>query len=165
MQAMLFHKKHKYKMDPNTANATLQNVFTACDKPSNTAPFDKLRLRQKLNTLLHDRLRILTVAILLCTILLLLIAVPAAKLLNKQSNTIPVTLVNDYMEDGFLYLELSGDNIQYEEAWMAGMDGETISGIYDDQSGQIYFPVPDSGEFNIYIPVKNDEPFHLLLTL
>ena len=162
---MEFQKNNKYELNLETADAALRNVLEACDRSSNTVSSSELILRQKQNTRLYNRMLILTTALLILTFLLPLGIVPVAKLLDRQGTPEPVALVNDYMEDGFLYLELSGDNILYEEAWMIGLDNETIEGIYDGQSGQICFPVPDSGEFNIYIPVKNDAPFHLLLTL
>lgn len=162
---MRFRKSRKYELSPETANTTLQNVFEACDRPPNTISFDKLILRQKVNTRVYDRLLILMAILLMLTFLLPLGIVPMAEFLDKQSTPEPVTLIDNYVEDSFLYLELSGDNILYEEAWMSAVDGEIIPGTYDEATGLIRFPFPDSGEYNIYVPVKYDDPFHLLLTL
>lgn len=152
-------------MNLETADAALQNVLAACDQPPKTVPSGKLILRQKLKAHLHNRMLIQTAALLTLTFLLLLGIVPMAKLLERQGTPEPVALVNDYVENGSLYLELSGDNILYEESWMTAVNGEKIPGIYDESTGLISFPFPDSGEYNIYIPVKHDDPFHLLLSL
>lgn len=138
-------------MNLETADAAFQNVLAACDKPPNTIPSSKVILQQKPNTHLYDRLLILTVALLILTFLLPLGIVPMEKLVERQPNPEPVTLVNDYVENNFLYLELSGGgNILYEEAWMTSVDGEKILGIYDKSTGLVSFPFPDSGEYNIY---------------
>lgn len=162
---MGFHQNKKYKMNLETADAALQNVLAACDQPPKTVPSGKLILRQKLKARLYDRMLIRTAVLLIPAFLLLLGIVPMTKLLDRQSTSEPVALVNDYVEDGSLYLELSGDNILYEEAWMTAVGGEKIPGNYDESTGLISFPFPDNGEYNIYIPVKNDDPFHLLLSL
>ena len=47
---MLFDRK-RHQMDLKQADATLQNVFKACDIPPNTVAFDRLALRRKLNTI------------------------------------------------------------------------------------------------------------------
>ena len=162
---MGLHKNKKYKLNPETADTALKNVLAACDKPPNTVPSDKLMLRQKLNTYLHNRPLILTAALLALAFLVFLGIILMTILPDRQGIPEPVALISDYVEDGSLYLELSGDNILYEEAWMSAIGGEQIPGIYDESTGLISFPFPDSGEYNIYIPVKHDDPFQLLLTL
>ena len=162
---MEFQKNNKYELNLETADAALRNVLEACDRSSNTVSSSELILRQKQNTRLYNRMLILTTALLILTFLLPLGIVPVAKLLDRQGTPEPVALVNDYVENDSLYLELSGDNILYEEAWMSAVDGEKIPGTYDESTGLISFPFPDSGEYNIYIPVKYNDPFQLLLTL
>lgn len=163
---MNFHRNNKYKLNQETADAALQNILAACDRPPSTISSDELILQQKRNTRLHVRLHVLIAIALLLAFLLPLIIVPeAAKLLDRQGTLEPAALVNDYVENGSLYLELSGDNILYEEAWMTSLDDEIISGTYDESTGLISFPFPDSGDYNIFIPVEDDDPFHLLLTL
>lgn len=163
---MSFHRNNKYKLNRDTADAALQNILAACDRPPSTIPSDELILQQKRNTRLHVRLLVLTAVALLLAFLLPMIIVPkTAKLSGKQKTPDPIALVNDYVENGSLYLELSGDNILYEEAWMTSLDDEIISGTYDESTGLISFPFPDSGDYNIFIPVKDDDPFHLLLSL
>ena len=161
---MGFRMNRKYKMNPETADAALKNVLEACDRPPNTVPSGKLALRQKLNAFLHNRPLILAAALLLMTFLVFS-GIIMAGLPGRQSSPKPVALINDYVENGSLYLELSGDNILYAEAWMAAVDGEKIPGTYDEAAGLISFPFPESGEYNIYIPVENGDPFQLLLTL
>lgn len=162
---MGFHINRKYKLNPETADAALKNVLEACDRPPNTVHSGKLALRQKLNACLHNRPLILAAALLLMTFVLFLGIVLMTGLPDRKGTSLPVALINDYVEDGSLYLELSGDNILYAEAWMTAVDGEKIPGVYNESTGLISFPFPDSGEYNIYIPVKHGDPFQLLLIL
>lgn len=159
---MGFHKK--FKLNTETADATLRNVLEACDRPPNTVPSAKLKLRNRLNSLLNNRMSVLAAIVLLVFLVLAGITLVAG-LSGRQTAPDPVALINDYVEDGSLYLELSGDNILYAQAWMAAADGEKIPGVYDESTGLISFPFPNSGEYNIFIPIKNDDPFQLLLTL
>lgn len=163
---MSFMKKQKtYQMDIDTANSTLQNIFAACDQAPNTIPFDKLVLRQKVNTRIYNRLLTATAIILLLTFLSPLIIVPASHMMEDLFTPTPVVLLNDYLENDTLYLQLAGDNILYEEAYLETLDGEKIYAITYDAGKQIIgFPYIGENESNIYIPIKGSDPLHLLLS-
>ena len=103
---MFFQKQNKYKMNPDIANHTLQNVFAACDRESNATPFDKLILRKRANTRVYDRLILLTSLFLLLTFLAPLFIVPVSTMLGKRTDSESPALVRDYVEDSCLYLEL-----------------------------------------------------------
>ena len=103
-------------MNKETANAALQNVFAACDKAPNTIPFDKLLLREKLNTHIYDRLVVLVLLLLLFTFLSPLAIVPVSESLERVFAPEKVQMTDNYVEDGFLYIQLKGDNILYEDA-------------------------------------------------
>lgn len=162
---MSFMKKKKYEMDIDRANSTLQNIFAACDQAPNTIPFDKLLLRQKVNTQIYNRLLTVTAVILLLTFLCPLIIVPASNMMDGLFTPTPVVLLNDYLEDDTLYLQLAGDNILYEEAYLETLDGEKLYAITYDAGKQIIgFPYIEESESNLYIPIKGSEPLHLLLS-
>jgi len=160
-----FMKKNTYQMDINQANSTLQNVFAACDQAPNTIPFDKIILRQKANTKIYNRLITVTAVILLLTFLSPLVIVPVANLIEHITVPAPVVLLNDYVEDNILYLQFEGDNILYEEAYVEEINGKRHYAVtYDTKKQLIGFPYIREIEFNIYIPIKDSEPLHLLLS-
>lgn len=161
----LFHKKNKYEINIETANAALQNVFSACDKVPNSIPFDKLLLREKLNTRLYDRILILLSVLLLLTFLSPLAVVPVSEFLDSRFAPEKVLLEDDYVEDGVLYIRLTGDNILFDEAYLEMPDGTVIPVLsYDKNSQTLCFPFITEAETNIYIPVKDNTPLHLLLS-
>lgn len=162
---MLFHKKSKYKMNIETANTALQNVFAACDKAPNTIPFDKLLLREKLNTHIYNRLLVIVLSVLLFTFLSPLAIVPASEFLESRFAPEKVQLADDYVKDGLLFIQLTGDNILFEDAYLEKADGSVIPVLsYDKKSKTLCFPFVEEQESNIYIPVKDSSPLHLLLS-
>lgn len=162
---MFYHKNKKYQMDMDTANAALQNILAACDKAPNTIPFDKIVLRQKANTKPYNRLIVLTAVLLLLTFLSPLVIVPIATRLEPYFAPEPVKLINDYIEDDILYLQFSGDDICYDQAYIEFPDGERTSSIpVDTDKGWIGFPYNGTEEINIYIPLENGSHVHYLLT-
>ena len=162
---MFFHRPHKYKMDMTTANATLQNVFSACNQAPNTIPFDKLLLRQKANTRTYDRFLLVIGIFLLLTFLSPVFVVPAANCIAEAFEPEPVELKEYYIEEDYLCLLLSGDGICYEAAYMVTPNGEHIPpASYDTTKQLLQFPIQEDVEYNIYIPVDNSVPYHLLFT-
>lgn len=162
---MFFRKNKTYQMDMDTANAALQNILAACDKAPNTIPFDKIVLRQKANTKSYITLMIATAALLVFTFLSPIMVVSAANFYERLFPTEPVALVNDYVEDNILHLELTGDNILYSQAYMETLDGKRINLIsFDAKAGLLRFPYDAVNETNIYIPIEGSEPMHLLIS-
>lgn len=162
---MFFHKNKKYEMDIDTANAALQNILAACNQAPNTIPFDKILLRQKADTKPYNRLIVFTALLLLLTFLAPLAIVPIATKLESHFTSESAVLINDYLKDNVLYLQFTGDNILYEQAYMESADGERIHILsYDADKGLICFPYAGDKEFNIYIPMEGKPALHFLLT-
>lgn len=162
---MFFRKQKKYEMNKDIANRALQDVFTACDKAPNTTPFDKLVLREKANTRPYNRMLLLTAMLLALTFLTPLLIVPLTAQISRWRTPEPPELVNDYVEDSCLYLQFTGDNIQYEDAYLEKQDGTILPILsYDAKSKTICFPYIEDSESNIYIPIKGGGALHLLLT-
>jgi len=152
-------------MDMERANATLQNVFAACDQAPNTIPFDKLVLRQKMNTRIYNRMIAITALLIALTFVSPLVIVPMANVTNDIFLPKPVSVLKDYVENDILYLQLEGDHILYGEAYMESTDGTVYAPIsYDKKQGIIAFLYLSDEESNIYIPVRGAEAVHLLLT-
>lgn len=160
---MFFKKKKKYRMDMKQADSTLQNIFAACEQKPNTIPFDKLILRQKLNTRIYDRLLTLTAFLLLITFLSPLAVAPVAGLFSDGSPG-KVELIHDSMSDAILSLTLSGEGIQFEQAYQELPDGTIEKPVsYDKETLTICFRYHET-EANIYIPVENAPVFHILVS-
>lgn len=158
-------KKKKYEMNIDTADSILQQVFAASDRRPNSVPFDKLVLREKLNTRFYDRAIALLGIVLLVTFLSPLLIVPLAGLLEKEASPGVVRLVDDYVADGCLYLRLEGAAVLYEDAYLETVDGEQYSAIsYDADGGILCFPYIETTEANIYIPVEGASGLQLLLS-
>ena len=161
---MFFHKKNRYELDMTTANNALQNILSTCNQPVNTIPFDKLVLRKKINAASYNRLIIATALIFVLTFLSPLAIIPLSELNERLFSPTPAVLTLDYVENNILSLKFTGENILYEEAFMETLSGEIIAPLSIDSSkGVINFPFL-SEEANIYVPVKNGEPLHLLFT-
>lgn len=161
---MFFHKKNRYELDMTTANNALQNILSTCNQPVNTIPFDKLVLRKKINAASYNRLIIATALIFVLTFLSPLAIIPLSELNERLFSPTPAVLTLDYVENNILSLKFTGENILYEEAFMETLSGEIIAPLSVDRSkGVINFPFL-SEEANIYVPVKNGEPLHLLFT-
>ena len=162
---MLFRKKKNYEMNIDTANTILQNVFAAESKAPNTIPFDKLILREKANTRFYDRGLILLLLVLLLTFISPLTIIPIVGISSTGFTADSAKLKDDYVEDGILYLQLEGINIQYEEAFLETTDGVKHPPVsFDKSKGIICFHYIDSMESNIYIPIADEQSLHLLLT-
>lgn len=160
---MFFKKKKKYQMNIQQADTALQNIFAACEQKPNTVPFDKLLLRQKLNTRIYDRLLILTGLLLLCTFLSPLAVAPVSSLFSGKP-VAKVELVSDTMTDGVLCLAFSGEGVLYEQAYQELPDGTKEAPLYyDEKTFTIYFTYHEL-ETNIYIPVENQAVFHILVS-
>ncbi len=161
---MFFHKKNRYELDMTTANNALQNILSTCNQPVNTIPFDKLVLRKKINAASYNRLIIATALIFVLTFLSPLAIIPLSELNERLFSPTPAVLTLDYVENNILSLKFTGENILYKEAFMETLSGEIIAPLSVDSSkGVINFPFL-SEEANIYVPVKNGEPLHLLFT-
>lgn len=158
---MRFHKKKSYQLDTAAANSALQNILSSCGQAPNTIPFDKLVLRRKANTAFYNRMLIATATVLLLTFLCPLVIVPASSLFVVE----PASLVEDYVKDELLYLELSGDHILYAEAYMETDSGAVFQPVFvEKRRSTIAFDFPTENA-KIYIPVKDADPLILFFNL
>lgn len=162
---MFFSKKKIYQMDIDKANTALQNIFAACNQAPNTIPFDKLVLRQQLNTGIYTRLIAITVITLFLTFLSPLIIVSLSTQLEPDTLSDTVELLSDYCAEDILYLTFSQGNVLYEDAYLETADGKIIPALsYDTTTNTIAFPFIADAECNIYIPIPNGQPLHFLLS-
>lgn len=162
---MFYNKVPKYQMNMDVANTALQNILNTCNQSPNTIPFDKLILRQKLNTRIYDRILLIISILLFLTFASPLIVVPVSTLAENIFVAKPVEILGNYVEDDTIYFELTGDNILYHDAYMITESGEQYSALSYDQKEQIIcFPYFTNQEINFFIPVKNDTTIHLLLS-
>src|SRR5574344_1679023 len=130
-----FRKKKKYVMDIKTADKTLQNVFAACNKEPNSIPFDKLLLRQKLNTKGYTCRMWISFAILLLTFLAPLAFKPSSfKLASSASSDRNIQIVESHTEDNGqeFVLTLMGDDIDYDHITMTDQHGNSYQTISCD---------------------------------
>lgn len=160
---MFFRKQKKYEIDINTANTALQNVFVACKQTPNTIPFDKLLLRQKANTRLYNLLLCIVTAVLLFTFFSPLIITPISNIVG--GDVAKTTFVKThYLRNDILYIQLEGEDIHFNAAYMSSADGMLYEpASYDEASQTICFEYINK-ECNIYIPYGEDKQLHLLFT-
>lgn len=162
---MLFRKNKFYKMNENLADSTLQNILSACEKTPGEISLSSLPLHWEPSLSVYNRLLAVTACLLLLTVLapfalLLPASAPGNRSLHRE-----VTLTENYVSENKLYLSVSGDNILYEEAYLETADGTILlPESYDASRGLLCFPYVSDMESNIYIPVKDSAPLHLLLT-
>lgn len=163
---MSFHKrKKKYELNMDMADNTLQNILSSCNRSPNILPLNQIVTRQKVSTRLYERLTLIASVLLLLTFLLPLYIIPLSRLTEAFFTPAPVVLVHHYLEGDSLYLEFSGDNIAFEDAYMVTTDGETYYPLsYDQADKRICFPYPEGEEILFHIPVKNSQEIQLLLT-
>lgn len=162
---MLFHKPKTYHMDHDAANAALQNILVSCGKTPNTVPISKLAIQPKSDCKTYNILLILTGLLLLFTLISPLLITPITKYMAKHYAPKPVVLVNDYVEDGILYMEFSGDNIMFEDAYMETNDNRNEKAVFfDKKTNTIAFNYYDNTESNIYIPLKGNGKLQFLIT-
>lgn len=156
-------KKKKYHMNIDTANETLQNVFSACEKEPNTIPFDKIVLRNRFNRFFYN---ICMLILCICFVLLLLCPLaflPKAPSLQLQTEQ-GISLLSHNRVHDTLVLVLSDPNILSDECFMLTLEDEKIMPLsFDAESNTLIFPYP-SEEVNIYVYSSTGAFLHLLLS-
>lgn len=156
-------KKHKYTMNMDAANATLQNVFASCDKEPNSIPFDKIVLRTKLNTRSYTILLVIFILLLAITLSLPLIFHSSLYHISRKPGS-SLVLEEHYQEDGLLYFILSGDTVFPQDSYLLDEKGNEQAPInYNEETNTLIFDFPDA-EVNIYISDSEGNYLHLLVT-
>ncbi len=162
---MFYNKVPKYQMNQEVANKALQNILNSCNHSPNTIPFDRLILRQKLNTRIYDRILHIIRILLVLTFISPLMIVPVSNVTASFLAPKPVEILGNYIKDDRIYFKLTGDNILYEDAYMITENGEEYPALsYDRQQNQICFPYYTNQEINFYIPIKDSSTIQLMLS-
>lgn len=162
---MLFRKNKFYKMNEQMADSTLHNILSACEKTPGEISLSSLPLHREPSLSVYNRLLAVTACLLLLTLLSPLVLLFSSSPQGNRSLPREVTLTENYVSENKLYLAVSGDNILYEEAYLEKADGTVLfPESYDASRGLLCFPYVSDMESNIYIPVKDSAPLHLLLT-
>ncbi len=158
---MFFRKQ--YKIDMNSADQTLQNIFAACNVEPNTIPFDKLILREHKRLMPYNICLAITILILLITLSTPLIFIPFS---NTNGKLHIITLEQHHIEDGILYIKVKPchGSIDLNNSYMLTCTGEKIAVLsYDSENHILAFPYLNE-ECNIYILGENNSTLHLLYT-
>ncbi len=160
---MNFFRKKRYKMDTNTADQTLQNVFSACNKPANTLSVEKLLQNRKMSHAPYIHAIILSAfALILCLLSPLAFIPHGLPLETISASGGTITLVGSFEADDYLYIRLSDQNIDLSRTYMETNSGKRFAAI-SFQKDTIQFSYP-SEESNLFIYDTNGQALHLLLT-
>ena len=158
-------QKKYYTLDAAQANATLQNVFAACDAKPNTVPFDKILLRSKANVRSFTIGKIVTLLFLILLFCFpLLLPKPSTKIVTMDSSAQTIYVEDHFIQENQFFLFLMGDNIDYPNCHAIKLDGSILSpSTFDKNSNYIAFPY-EGDELNILIYTEDGQSLHLVLT-
>lgn len=151
---MLF--QNKYSMNMKTADATLQNIFDACNVSHNSVPFDKIMLRSRAETKTVELFRYLATLFLIFAILtpLFFSRDDSFVLLNKAPGQ-PVVVTDHQLYDTAFTMCLMGKDILYDEIKATKEDGAIIfPKLIDKNNGIVTFPY-DGSPLTIVVPAGN----------
>ena len=159
----MFRKQKPIELDIELADATLQNIFEACDLPPNTIPFDKIVLRQKVNTVYLQTCIFFCIRLLIMTLLAPLPFILINHYNQKQPTNYTLSIENDYLKDDIIYFKLSVA-VDPDVSHLIMADGSTIKPVsYDSLTKTIAFPYPDS-EASIYLETPEESSAVILVT-
>lgn len=161
---MLFHKKNKYKMNIDTANAALQNIFAACDQKPNSTPFDTILLRQEANTKSCMIAKHLSELFILILFGLPLLFKHSQVSISTNTPNMVFSVENHYIEDSKLFLDLSSGSVDADRCYATTADGNRYLPISYNKSGNILVFPYDNKELNIFIYDTMDNYMQLVLT-
>ena len=159
----MFQKKKSIQLDIELADATLQSIFEACDLSPNSIPFDKIVLRQKVETIYFNTCILFCIPFLLVTLL-----APIPFLLinhhnQKQAASNSIRIEKDYLDEDIIYFKLSVA-VDPNACHLILSDGSFIEPMsYDNLTKTIAFPYPDT-EASIYMETPNDVSAVVLVT-
>lgn len=169
-------KKNKYRMDPRTANATLQNVFASCNRQPNTISFDMLSLRLQNNSAPYTVGMILSgivffLILIFPIVALLLFRLTAGDTVFRSSMPVSgISLVSHHLDnDGIFYLEIDPGNDELDASCCVMYTASereisplNFSSSLFQKNVVISFPYPEE-EANILITGKKGGTLQLLL--
>ena len=153
---MRFSKK--YSMKKSAADATLQNVFAACNEQPSTKSFDILILRSLAQTTLVSTLKWIA------TGFLFLVLVAPIALMDSDFTVNSRGVIRDkvIIEEHRLYehtfiLRIHGDEINYDNIYAIDTDGRIcFPSAINRENGLIEFPYNNKG-MTINIPCYNGQ--------
>ena len=169
-------KKNRYRMDPRTADATLQNVFASCNRQPNTISFDTLSLRLQNNSapytvgmILSGIVFFLVLVFPIVTLLLFRLTAGDTVFQTPMSGS-GISLVSHHLDnDGIFYLEIDPGNDELDASccMMYTISEQEIAPLNCSSSlfqknVVISFPYPEE-EANILITGKKGGTLQLLL--
>ncbi len=159
----MFRKKKPIELDIELADATLQNIFEACDLPPNTIPFDKIVLRQKINTVYFQACILFCIRLLIITLLAPLPFILINHHNQKQPTSNTISIEKDYLKDDIIYFKLSVA-VDPTASYLTASDGSTLEPVsYDSLTKTIAFPYLDT-EASIYLKTPDDVSAVVLVT-
>lgn len=147
-------KNQPNRISVSQADATLQNVFSACNTRPNTIPISKFVLQQKVYKAYFKTSLFLCFFLIIATMLAPLPFI----MTNNQSHPNAaaqesISIISDYVEDDVIYLEISSP-LSLEQCYMIMPDQTQQPPIsYDESSRTIAFPY---AELNVSIYVVDE---------
>lgn len=158
-------KFHKYDMDLETANQTLQNVFAACNQTPNTIPFEKIILQKKAKTAAVATCKWISVVFLIATLLSPLCFYRSISVHGTLETLHHISIEEHYFENDCFTIKFKGDNINYNEISVIDENGTINSPdeiIPTESTIRIYQP---NGILNIYVPDYDGNTLHAVLSI
>lgn len=152
----------KIKLDRNTADDILQNVFEECNVAPNEVPFDKIVLRSTAETKGVRFIKYFALAILVLVIVSPLAFKQSDKFGLAQSAK-SITIENHSLYEHYFVITLSGNKIDYNSIYAQKENGAYIyPDSIDTEAGLVIFPY-DGDALNIYISSLDGEKIHAVL--
>lgn len=158
--------KKKYTMDMQSADTTLQNVFSACKINAQAKSVRELQEKHEKEERGYHSLMFVAVAVLILVLLMPLCFHRSEQNVTRLgAQTTTVSVYQHHLKDGIFYLTFSGgDQIRYADIYLVDENGERSKPLsYDSQTSTITFAY-QGGSVNIYIPDQSGNQLHLLLS-
>lgn len=158
------NEKVTYKIDLETADNLLQNVFAACDTTPNTVPLKKIEKRNRQNLFTDNLLIIIAIVIFVISFFVPLCFPHSPIFVSVDSRARELTVVNHEMTADSFSIAFDGLALDYESSYMQAIDGTIVkASSYDRFENRITFPYTQ-GEYNIYVFDTSGRGIHLLLS-
>ena len=158
------NEKVTYKIDLETADSLLQNVFAACETTPNTVPLKKIEKRNKLNLFTDNLLIIIACAIFVISFFIPLFFPHSPIFVSVDARARELTVVDHSLSETEFSVSFDGLALDYESSYMESADGVRVpASSYDRFENKITFPF-EKGEYNIYVFDTSGRGIHLLLS-
>lgn len=149
----MFQKKKEERLSIEQADFALQNIFAACNMPPNTIPFDKIVLRQKVNTLFFKVTVSIASAALLLNLLLPIHFLFMDRKVNISKNS-RIEILSDGLHQDTIFLQ-SSSALSVKDCYIMHSDGTTLlPTTYDNLTKTIYFPYTEDS-LSVYLETES----------